>query len=70
MWLFRPSKKVLDPEHTYLRVEFLTPEEKGVKRDIVKKLEKEYQDDEESIIPYEGSFRVRKGLCRFRSGSP
>lgn len=38
MWLFKPAKKQLDPERTYLRVEFLTPEEKGAKQQILKQL--------------------------------
>lgn len=40
MWWFKPTKKELDPERTYLRVEFLTAQEKSIKRDVIKQLEK------------------------------
>ena len=40
MWLFGQKKKELDHEKTYLRVEFMTAEQKGKKRQIIKKLQK------------------------------
>ena len=52
MWLFKQTKKELDSEQTYLRIEFLTPEEKTAKMTALKQLNKQYQHDEESIVPY------------------
>ena len=46
MWFFKGQKKELDPERTYLRIEFLTPEEKTNKQLALKHLQKQYQDDE------------------------
>jgi hypothetical protein len=52
MWWFTPQKKELDPQRTYLRIEFLTPAEKTQKQATLVQLEKQFQNDEESIIPY------------------
>lgn len=43
-WLTR-TKQELDTNHTYLRVEFLTTEEKSKKQQALKKLEKQYKND-------------------------
>lgn len=43
-WLTR-TKQELDTNHTYLRVEFLTTEEKSKKHQALKKLEKQYKND-------------------------
>lgn len=69
MWLFKGQKKELDPEKTYLRVEFMTPEEKTFKQQALKLLHKKYQGDEESIIPYETAFPVTFSRPRFPSDS-
>lgn len=46
MWKWWPRKKQLDLEHTYIRVEFLTADEKRLKKEAVLRLEKEYGSEE------------------------
>lgn len=60
MWLFKPQKKELDLQKTYLKIEFLTAQEKTQKQELLKTLNLQYQNDEESIVPYETTLPV---LC-------
>lgn len=45
MWGWFRAKKELDLEKTYLRVEFLTAKQKSEKQEIIKNLEKKYEND-------------------------
>lgn len=46
MWKWFTNKRQLDLERTYIRVEFLTAEEKRNKKETIQRLEKEYDSDE------------------------
>ena len=52
----KPNEFILD--ENFIVIEFLTEEEKVQKDKIVKKLQEDYAEDFETIIPYETSFKV------------
>lgn len=56
-FLWKKQGKEFNLNNSYLVVEFLTEDEKILKDKIVSKLDKEYEDNIDTIVPYASSFR-------------
>ena len=52
-WFSDKKTVVLDKQESYLKIEFLTKEEKINKDITIESLIKQYMDDEDVIIPFE-----------------